>query len=134
MSATELSAGLERCTGRVAQLADEEKRTGTTVIRRRIGGRLTIPTPGETSKLLAAERGGQVEIPDHAYFFRCGSSSITCACEFISGLSGGALSRLLCACSHVEGTCIGTHSELNARTIENLNKIKDDSYPAWESI
>ncbi len=47
-----------------------------------------------------------------------GSSSITWACEFISGLWGGALSRLLCACSHVEGTCLGTHSELNPRTIE----------------
>ena len=47
-----------------------------------------------------------------------GSSSITCACEFISGLWGGALSRLLCACSHVEGTCLGTRSELNPRTIE----------------
>ena len=51
-------------------------------------------------------------------FLGAGSSSITCACEFISGLWGGALSRLLCACSHVEGTCLGTHSELNPRTIE----------------
>ena len=47
-----------------------------------------------------------------------GSSSIACACEFISGICGGALSRSLCACSHVEGTCLGTHSELNPRTIE----------------
>ena len=47
-----------------------------------------------------------------------GSSSITCACDFISGLCGGALPRLLYACSHVEGTCLGTHSELNPRTIE----------------
>ena len=43
-----------------------------------------------------------------------GRSSIACACEFISGLWGGALSRLLRACSHVEGTCLGTHSELNS--------------------
>ncbi len=47
-----------------------------------------------------------------------GSSSIMCACELISGLWGGALSRLLCACSHVEGARLGTHSELNPRTIE----------------
>ncbi len=47
-----------------------------------------------------------------------GSSSIMCACEFISGPWGGALSRSLCARSHVEGTCLGTHSKLNPRTIE----------------
>ncbi len=47
-----------------------------------------------------------------------GSSSIACACEFISGLWGGALSRLLCACSQVEGTCLGTYLELNPRNIE----------------
>ena len=47
-----------------------------------------------------------------------GSSSIMCACELISCIWGGALSRLLCACFHVEGTCLGTHSELNSRTIE----------------
>ena len=47
-------SGLERCTGRVAQLAVEEKRkkeqktAGTTSISRRIGGRLTFATPGET--------------------------------------------------------------------------------------
>ena len=50
--------------------------------------------------------------------FGAGSSSIACACEFISGLWGGALSRSPGDCSHVEGTCLGTHSELNPRTIE----------------
>ena len=62
------------------------------------------------------------------------SSSIMCACTFISGLWGGALSRSLYVCSHVEGTCLGTHSELNPRTIEASKNIKDDSYPAWETI
>ena len=36
--------------------------------------------------------------------FGAGGSVITCACELVSGLLGGALSRLLCARSHVEGT------------------------------
>ena len=53
-----------------------------------------------------------------------GSSSIACACEFISGLWGGALSRLRCACSRVEGTCLGPHSELNPRTIEPLKRLE----------
>ena len=47
-----------------------------------------------------------------------GSSSIMCACEFISGLWGGALSRRLCMCYHVEGTCLGTDSEWNPRNME----------------
>ncbi len=66
------------------------------------------------SPSLSAGRSGQVEIPDKAYL--C-SFRITCACEFISYLWGDALARSLCACSHVEGTCLGTQSVLNARTI-----------------
>ena len=54
-----------------------------------------------------------------------GSSSIMCVCEcIISGLWGGALSRLVCACSHVAGSCLGTHSELNPRTIVTLKSLK----------
>ncbi len=53
-----------------------------------------------------------------------GSSSITCACEFISGLWGGALSKILYACSHVEGACIGTHSELNPQTFATYKRLK----------
>ena len=52
-----------------------------------------------------------------------GSSSITCARDCISCLWGGALSRVLCACSHVEGTCLGTHSELNPITIATENTL-----------
>ena len=50
-----------------------------------------------------------------------GSSSIMCACDFIAGLWGGALSRRLCGCSHVEGTCLETHSEMHPEPL-NLNK------------
>ncbi len=46
-----------------------------------------------------------------------GGGREACACEFVSGLGGGSLSRHLCACSHVDGKCIGTHSELNPQTI-----------------
>ena len=81
-----------------------------------------ISTPGDKRKILADGRSRQVEIPDLLTSLGAGSSSIACACEFISGLWGGALSRLLCACSHVEGTCLGTHSELNP---EPLKLMKD---------
>ena len=72
MRDTNLSAGPDRCTGREAQRADEGRRkSGATSIRRRIGGQLTIPSPGRMLKILAAGGSGQVEIPENAYFFRC---------------------------------------------------------------
>ncbi len=145
--------------------------TWTTSIRRRIGGRLTIPTPGEKCKSMADGRGRQVETPERftsliaggssiacaCEFIRClwggtlsgekcktladgrgrqveipekltsliaDSSSIACACELIRCLWGGALSRPLCACSRVEGTGLGTHSELNHRNIETYKRLK----------
>jgi hypothetical protein len=49
-----------------------DARIGTTSIRRRTGGRLTIPNPRQTWNVLAAGRRGQVKIPDNTYFFRCG--------------------------------------------------------------
>ncbi len=35
-----------------------------------------------------------------------------------------ALVEVLCVCSSVEGTGVGTHSELNPRTIETYKRLK----------
>ncbi len=48
LSATELSAGREQCTGSVAQLTDEVRREPGQHRQDGVGGRLTIPNPGQT--------------------------------------------------------------------------------------
>jgi hypothetical protein len=79
---------------------------------------LTAPWAAHREKSWLLQKADRLRSQIMLTSLGAGSSSITCACEFISGLWGGALSRLLCACSHVEGTYLGTHSELNPRTIE----------------
>ena len=120
---------LSRCTGRVAQLADEEKiepgqhrKDGIFVADWR-----SRPTPGagrQREKSWLLKEADRLRTQRMLTSLGAGSSSITSACEFISGLWGGMLSRSLSACSYVEGTSLGSHSELNHRTVETDKKIK----------